>query len=211
MSRDIVDKMIEGKLTKLCQENVGKNVIFNIHSKKILHYGIPEEFSFELNGDLLIKLLIKIAYEFTASCLDLNYLEDEQLFICQDIIIQDNMDSYDIEEIILDFNKNNQKLNYIVNNVIQVAKINTINVHHNNELIYPSGSDFSHKVSLIKQINKLIVDIDLFDIIKAKVCVSKDVSKFDFSEGEICNLIVGIKNDEQFNEFNTKYPNIRLN
>ena len=78
-------------------------------------------------------------------------------------------------------------------------------------LIHPSNGEYLHKIVLFNIEKTLIVFIDLFGIFSCKIIVSKNSKEYNFKEGKIAELNVGIKNNIHLNEFNSDYEYIKSN
>ncbi len=214
------EKIINKKIKKWNKKFGTEIPFYNDNTKEKFHtyenHGLdkPAQFDFEFESHYLNKLFIKIAYEFVRSCLGSKYTFDDELESLKDTL---KLDKTDFNKF-LDNNKENfqydintQKIFDCYYNVVESAKLNKTLMQYNLPLIHPSNGEYLHRILLFNNKGYLILFIDLFGIFSCKIIVSENSKEYNFKEGKIAELNVGIKNNIHLNEFNSDYEYIKSN
>ena len=209
-SEEKIKNTINKKVSRLNKKNNRENLGYTItKNKKRIVQGIPEKTKLSIPNSLLIKLNLKIAYEFACICIGEEYLEDSLGDSIRMFVKSGENETMPPKECALKISYNERKLTFCVNKVAEVANENTKRIYFNTPLMFPSMGNFSHEISL-KNINgRITVTINLFDIFHSSICVSENGLLYKYNTGEICKLIIGIQNNKPINQLITNYEDIK--
>lgn len=209
-----VNKKIK-RINENYEENIpeyDKNSKIKFKATESLGIGNPIKFRHEFETHNLNKLFVKIAYEFTSTCLNSKYLMDNRGKILKDSINfeKDEFNRFlEVEDKNFIYSLDIAKVMNCIGKVIQTSKENTIRNMTKLPHIPPSNGNYIHKISLKKINKKLFVYIDLFNIFKSEICVSNSSDEYGFNDGKLVELICGRKNNKTIKNIDSDYEEIK--
>lgn len=204
-----LEEIINTKISRLEKKYGGKNLSYEIkrNEKKLIH-GVPTDVSINIDNNILIKLFVKIAHEFSCIYLGSKYFDSDIAERFRKILFDDE-DCLILNELSIKLSYDERQARFCVYKVKEIANENTHNIHYGNKLIYPSNGNYIHKISLINKQGKIFVNIDLFGILHAEICVSDNERTYEFEKGDIIKLIIGVCDEKPFKKIITNYEELK--
>lgn len=175
----------------------------NFKETEKLEYGDYVPFKMEMDLSILVKLFIKISYEFAYIYLDSDYSNDNVSIMLKKIIslTDEDFNKYlSSDQSMIQVEYDTERIEECIGKVIKTSQLNTENIHYKKELKPSSNGDYIHKVSMFNEKGKIFVNINLFDIFLGRICVSEDANKYVDKSGKLMELITGRKNNKVINK-----------